>query len=151
MKKKFHRIPPYGTEGRRLFRIEAAFLAVGLALLFFGAGFIRPVKIAGDHGSGLLWLWAWQIGRIEFVNSVTGRPVVIDFKLPWHFSGFSVRTDPGTEEYYTGGTYSWNERLSQEQTREIFYCSEVGVFLILGGKVFQEQGGCIRATLLWPF
>ena len=131
-------------------RLKVLSLAVLLAALIFLAGFIRPVRIAGDHGSGLLCLWAWQKGRIEFINSVTNRPVVIRFKMPWRFSGFSVKTDSGTEEYYTAGKYSWNERLSMEQTRMITYCSEVGITLTLGGRVFHEKGGCLRATLLWP-
>ncbi|MGC1404679.1 MAG: hypothetical protein WA974_17345 [Thermodesulfobacteriota bacterium] len=130
--------------------LKALSLAVVLAAVLFLAGFVRPVRIAGDHGSILLCLWAWQQGRIEFINSVTNRPVVIRFKMPWRFSGFSVQTDPGTEEYYTAGKYSWNERLSMEQTRVITTCSEVGITLTLGGRVFQEKGGCLHAALLWP-
>lgn len=135
------------VEGRRVKAVPPAIL---LAALFLVAGFIRPVKIIGDHGSETLWLWAWQKGRVEFINSVTGGPVAIHFKMPWRFSGYSVQTDPGTEEYYTAGGYSWNEQLSKEQTRMILYCSEVGVTLTLGGKVYHEQGGCLRAFLLWP-
>lgn len=131
-------------------RLKSVSLAVILVAFLFVTGFIRPVRIAGDHGSGTLWLWAWQKGRIEFINSVTGRPVVICFKIPWRFSNFSVRTDPGTEEYYTAGEYSWNEQLAKEQTRMILYCSEVGITLALGETVFHEQGGCISASLLWP-
>ncbi len=131
-------------------RLKVVSLAIILAALLFAAGFIRVVKIAGDHGSGILRIWAWQKGSVEFINSVTGRPVVIRFKMPWYFSDFSVRTDPGTEEYYTAGVYAWNEQLLKERTRIIQYCSEVGITLTLGGKVYHEQGGCIRATLLWP-
>ncbi len=131
--------------------LKAVSLTVILVAFLFVLGFIRPVKIVGDHGSGTLWFWAWQKGRVEFINSVTCRPVRISFKIPWRFSGFVMRTDPGTEEYYTAGTYSWNEQLSKERTRIIRYCSEVGITLTLGGKVYHEQGGCIRAVLLWPF
>jgi hypothetical protein len=131
-------------------RLKAGSLAVVLALFCFAAGFSRPVRISRDHGSGIVWLWAWQKGQVVFINSVTGRPVNIRFKMLWHFDGFSARTDSGTEEYYTAGGYSWNERLAGEQTREITYCSEVGISLILGGKVYQEQGDCIRISLLWP-
>jgi len=131
-------------------RLKFLSLAITLVLLLFLAGFVRPVSIAGDHGPGTLWLWAWQKGRIEFINSVTGRPVVISFKMPWRFSGFSVRTDPGTEEYYTAGGYSWSKQLAQERTRSLHYCSEVGITMTLGGKVVHARGGCIRAALLWP-
>jgi hypothetical protein len=126
-------------------------LVIILAALLFMLGFIRPVRIDRDHHSSTLWLWAWQKGRIEFINSVTKRPVAISFKMPFRFSGFSVQTDPGTEEYYTAGGYSWGKQLAQERNGKLQYCSEVGITLILGGKVFHEQGGCIRAVLLWPF
>jgi hypothetical protein len=125
-------------------------LAAVLASLLLAGGFIRPVRVAWDHGDETLWLWAWQTGRIEFVNSVTQRPVAIDFGLPWRFSGFSARTDPGTEEYYTAGGFAWNERLARERTRVIEYCSEVGVRLTLGRKTYPGQAGCLRVFLLWP-
>jgi hypothetical protein len=125
-------------------------LAVILILILFVAGFVRPVRIVGNHSSDTLWLWAWQEGRIEFINSVTHRPVSIRFGVPWRFSRFSVRTDRGTEEYYTGGEYSWSEKLAKEWTRTIECCSEVGITLTLGRRVFHEQGDCLSASLVWP-
>ena len=125
-------------------RLKTVSLAVILAAFLFVLGFIRPVKIAGDHGSGTLWLWAWQKGRVEFINSVTGRPVVISFKMPWRFSGFSVRTDPGTEEYYTAGGYSWNEQLSKERTR-------ITPILLRGGNNLDPGWKSVpRARRLYP-
>ncbi|HVP78948.1 MAG TPA: hypothetical protein VMV04_13760 [Thermodesulfobacteriota bacterium] len=125
-------------------------LTVILILVLFVVGFVRPVKITRNHGSDTLWFWAWQEGRIEFIHSVTRRPVSIHFGIPWCFSRFSVRTDPGTEEYYTSGGYSWSEKLAKERTRGIDCCSEVGITLTLGGRIFYEQGGCLSASLLWP-
>ena len=119
--------------------------------LLIAAASIRPVKIARDlGGSFIVWLWAWQECRVKFTNSVTQQPVNMSFKAPWSFSGFSARTDPGTEEYYTAGTYAWNERLAKEHSRVLKYCSEVGIDVALGGKTFHEQGGCISLYLLWP-
>jgi hypothetical protein len=136
-------------EGKRVFsRIVS--LAVILIPVLFVAGFVRPVRIVGDHGSDTLWFWAWQEGRIEFIHSVTSRPVSIRFGVPWHFCRFSVRTDRGTEEYYTAGGYSWSEKLAKERTRTIECCSEVGITLTLGGRVFHEQGGCLNVSLIWP-
>jgi hypothetical protein len=140
----------FPSPGARRNRLIAVSLAVILVPLLFVAGFVRPVRIAGGHGSETLWLWAWQDGQVTFVNSVTHLPVDIRFGMPWRFSGFSVRTDPGTEEYYTAGGYSWNEQLSKERTVTLKYCSEVGINLTLGEKVFHEQGGCVSASLLWP-
>jgi len=128
-------------------KISAALL---LFVLIFLSAFIRPVKIATERGSSTLLLWACQKGRIDFINSITGHPVTIRFAMPWRFSGFFAETDPGTEDYYTTGLYRWNDRLSEERTRNISYCSEVGVALTFGKKVIRTKGGCISATLLWP-
>jgi len=121
-----------------------------LFALIFLLAFIRPVKITTERGSSTLLLWAWQKGRIDFINSVTGHPVVMRFALPRRFSGFSAETDAGTEEYYTMGLYRWNDQLAKEHNRSISYCSEVGVALTFGKQTFRTKGGCIRATLLWP-
>ncbi len=130
-------------------RRAALCLVLAAALLL--AVLARVVRVEGPPQTSTLWLWAWQTGRVEFINSVTRRPVVISFGLPWRFSGFAARTDPGTEEYYTTGAYVWNERLAGESTRRISYCSEVGVTLTLGERRFRQQsGGCLEASLVWP-
>ena len=126
-------------------------IAFILTVLLIMAGSVRPVKIVREHGDGfIIWLWAWQECRIKFINSVTHLPVDISFGIPWSFSGFSAQTDPGTEEYYTAGGYSWNDQLAKEHTRTLKYCSEVGIDVMLGGNIFREQGGCISLFLLWP-
>ncbi len=126
-------------------------IAIILAALLFVAGSVRPVKIVRDHGSGfVVLLWAWQECRIKFINSVTHLPVDIRFGIPWTFSGFSARTDSGTEEYYTAGEYSWNEQLAKEHPRTLTYCSEVGIDVTVGRTSFREQGGCASLFLLWP-
>jgi len=125
--------------------------AIIILFLFIIISSIRPVKIVRDRdGSFIVWLWAWQECRVKFINSVTHHPVDMSFKAPWSFSGFSAKTDPGTEEYYTSGSYAWNDRLGKEHTRSLNYCSEVGIDIILGGRFFHEAGGCITLTLLWP-
>ena len=126
-------------------------IAITLASLILLAASVRPVKVVRDHGNGfIVWLWAWQECRVNFINSITHLPVHMRFAAPWTFSGFSARTDPGTEEYYTAGGYSWNEQLAKEHTRTLNYCSEVGIDLNLAGTLFREEGGCISLTLLWP-
>ena len=122
-----------------------------LTVLLLAMSSVRPVKVIRDQGSGfIVWLWAWQECRIRFINSVTHLPVAMSFGVPWSFSGFSARTDPGTEEYYTAGGYSWNEQLAKERTGSLHYCSEVGIDVTLAGRLFHEQGGCISLSLLWP-
>jgi len=126
-------------------------IVITLASLLLVTAGVRPVKVVRNHGTGfIVWLWAWQECRINFINSVTHLPVDMRFGVPWSFSGFSARTDPGTEEYYTAGGYSWNEQLSREHTQTLNYCSEVGMDVNLAGRVFHEQGGCISLFLLWP-
>ena len=131
-------------------RWRRALPAVVLISLLLLAGLVRPVRVVGDGDPHTIWLWAWQKGRIDFINSVTHLPVAISFGIPWRFSGFSARTDPGTEEYYTAGFYSWNEQLAKERPRLLRYCSEVGLNVTLGSHVFHERGGCISLSLLWP-
>jgi len=134
--------------------VKPGFVKIAAALLLFiliiASACIRPVNIATEGGSSTLLLWAWQKGQVEFINSITGHPVVLRFAMPWRFSGFFAETDAGTEEYYTMGLYRWNDRLASERTRTIHYCSEVGVAITLGNHVVRTQGGCIDATLLWP-
>jgi hypothetical protein len=131
-------------------RLNLAIVIILVSLLFV-AGSVRPVKIVRDHDAGfIVWLWAWQECQINFINSVTHLPVDMSFGVPWSFSGFSARTDPGTEEYYTAGLYSWNERLAKEHAGSLNYCSEVGIDVSLGGRTFHEQGGCTSLFLLWP-
>lgn len=135
-----------GPEARRNLAV-----VIILAALLFVAVSIRPVKIVKDHNTSfIVWLWAWQNCRIKFINSVTHLPVDMSFGVPWSFSRFLVRTDPGTEEYYTAGLYSWNEQLSKVHTRNLNYCSEVGIDVSLGKRTFREQGGCVSIFLLWP-
>jgi hypothetical protein len=136
--------------GAKRGRASALPLIVLLAVLILIPGLGRPVRVTAGSRSETLWLWAWQKGRVNFINSVTGRPVEIRFYLPWYFSGFTVRTDPGTEEYYTGGEYRWQSRLDEEYGKRLVYCSEVGLVLTLGGHTFRAGGGCVQASLLWP-
>lgn len=123
----------------------ALLLGLGLCL-----GLARVVRVEGEGVGGLLLLFPWDRGRVEFVNSVTGRPVLLEFGLPWAFQGFRARTDPETEAYYTGGAYAWNQALAGVRTHSLTYCSEVGLSLSLGGRRFRLEGGCLRAQLLWP-
>lgn len=110
----------------------------------------RPVRIASDAHSEIISLWAWQDGEIRFINSVTNRPVSIRFGMVWRFSGFTARTDPETESYYTAGAYSWNSRLSAERQSSLQWCSEVGISLRLGQRKFEIEHGCLKAALMWP-
>ena len=131
-------------------RRNLVFVIILISLLFIAVS-VRPVRIVRNHGSGfVVWLWAWQECRINFINSVTHLPVDMSFGVPWLFSGFFARTDAGTEEYYTAGGYSWNEQLAKEHTGSLRYCSEVGIDVTLAGRLFHEQGGCISLSLLWP-
>lgn len=131
-------------------RLKMILLAALLTALLALGGLLRVVRVQGDHAQATLALWAWQTGRIEFINSITGRPVAIAFSLPWRFGGFTASTDPGTEEYYTSGEYAWNHRLAGEAAASLQCCSEVGISVRLAGRSFHEQGGCVRLCLLWP-
>src|SRR5512146_1355893 len=101
-------------------------------LLGGGAALVRPAVVTTESGTRLLLLLREQSGHIRFVNSVTGRPVDIAFRIGTRFSGFEMRTDPGTEEYYTSGLYPLNEVASRQSTGVLRFCSIQGMHLTLG-------------------
>lgn len=112
---------------------------------------MRVVEVEAEgEGRRYVVLTAWDQGRVEFVNSVTGRLVLLEFGLLWAFQDFRAFTDPETEAYYTGGEYIWNEALAAERRKALAYCSELGLALRLGSRWFRVEGGCLRLRLLWP-
>lgn len=113
-------------------------------------GLVRVVVVEDGQKKWYLFLSAWEQGRVEFVNSVTGKPILLEFHLPWAFQGFRAFTDPETEAYYTAGEYPWNQALAKEKRRALAYCSEVGLALRLGSTWFRVERGCLRLRLLWP-
>jgi len=135
-----------------LFRTKLAQLlgswAFWLTLVLLGL--VRVVVVEEGQKKWYLFLSAWEQGRVEFVNSVTGKPVLLEFRLPWAFQGFQAFTDPETEAYYTAGEYPWNQALAKERRKDLAYCSEVGLALKLGDTWFRVQRGCLRLRLLWP-
>ena len=112
--------------------------------------YIRPVKITTDKKEKVLLLWAWDKGKVEFTNSVTGGKVKILFDLSDYFNHFYMDTDEKTENYYTSGTYSINKLLKKEKERELFYCSIVGIKITLGKYSTEVKNSCIQLEVLWP-
>jgi len=124
---------------------RASVIIMSLALVL-AATQVRLIEVQERTVLG----WAWQDGRVAFTNSVTGRPVRIHFSLRRPFSDFRMITDADTEGYYTGGEYRINDRLSQEHTRELNYCSEVGMQLNIGAHQWTITQKCLTARVLWP-
>lgn len=110
---------------------------------------VKPAAVRLDSGTRLLMLLRWQTGEIHFVNSVTGKPVSIFFKVGGLFRQFRVVTDETTEDYYTCGTYSMNDAVSEESTRTLNFCSVKGIRLTLGFYRFYLKDGCLEVKLLW--
>ena len=139
-------------EGRTLRRLAWAQLLRSWALwLFLLALFlVRVAEVEEGGRKTYLALFPWEEVRVEFVNSVTGKPVLLEFRLPWAFQGFRAFTDPETEAYYTAGEYPWNQALARERRKTLAYCSEVGLALKLGSTWFRVEKGCLRLRLLWP-
>ncbi|SFM43412.1 hypothetical protein [Thermodesulforhabdus norvegica] len=127
-------------QARRL----VALLIVSLACL------PRIVEIDQDDRTGLILVWPWSSGFVEFVNSVTGGRVLISFKPVWKFSHFRAYTDDSTENYYTSGTYEWNGLLGTESESELRYCSIQGIRFKLGSFEQEVINGCLRARIVWP-
>ncbi|AWN22681.1 hypothetical protein DKM44_05065 [Deinococcus irradiatisoli] len=128
----------------RLGRFLAALLALAVLALLGG-----QLRVIGVQGRPIV-AWAWQDAQVRFTNSVTGRPVVINFDLRRKFGHFQMITDPDTEGYYTGGEYHINDRLSGEQERTLNYCSVVGMQLRIGEQQWNIKESCLTARLLWP-
>jgi hypothetical protein len=95
-------------------------------------------------------LLPFQEIRVEVLNSVTGRPVLLEFRPLFRFQGCRAYTDPETEAYYTGGVYPWNQALAEERRRALLYCSELGLAVRVGGRWFRAEGGCLGLRLLYP-
>ena len=88
-------------------------------------------------------------GGKPLINSVTGEPVVIRFRIGGLFRDFSVSTDPLTEAYYTSGTYSLSEAAATEATAALRFCSIGGMSLRLGFYDIEVREECLEVRLLW--
>jgi hypothetical protein len=128
--------------GRRLFLALCLLLAGAVAL-------VKPAILQTEGGAKLLVLWRGQAGSIRFVNSVTGQPVAIDFRIGRLFQNFSVATDEATEAYYTHGLYPMGDALAAESERSLKFCSSTGIELRLGFYHVHLRDGCLEARLLW--
>ncbi|WP_232822446.1 hypothetical protein [Thermus sediminis] len=119
-------------------------------LILLAASLLRVVEVEAEGERAYLVLLPFEEARVEFVNSVTGRPVLLEFRPLFRFQDFRAYTDPETEAYYTGGTYPWNQALAKERRKALRYCSESGLALRLGGEWFRVEGGCVGLRLLFP-
>jgi len=124
------------------------FLISGLSLVCLIC-LVKPAVVQTEDHSRLLVLLRWQSGEIRFVNSVTGRPVSIHFRVGGLFQNFAVTTDESTEAYYTNGLYSMNDVDSKESVDILRFCSMKGIRLTLGFYDLDVKGGCLEVRLLW--
>jgi hypothetical protein len=124
------------------------FLTLGLLLIGL-VSVLKPAVVKTEDHSGLLMLLRWQSGQIRFVNSVTGRPVAIHFRIGSLFHDFAVSTDETTEHYYTNGLYSMNDALAKDSTDTLRFCSVKGIRLTLGLYDLDVKDGCLEVRLLW--
>jgi hypothetical protein len=129
-------------------RTVVLFLISVLLVVFF-IKFSRPILITSDGGKEFFLFWSWDKGKIEFVNSVTGAKVDINFSLTHDFSDFYMKTNEETENYYTGGTYNINDRLKNERRKALSFSSVKGIKLTLANKVFNIKNDSLKVELLW--
>jgi hypothetical protein len=88
---------------------------------------------------------------VEFLNSVTGRPVLLEFRPLFRFQGFQGLHRPRDRGLlHRRGTYPWNQALAKERRRALLYCSELGLAVRVGGRWFRAEGGCLGLRLLYP-
>jgi hypothetical protein len=110
---------------------------------------IKPAVVKTEDHTGMLILFRWQSGTIQFVNSVTGKPVTLHFKVGGRFQEFSMSTDETTEAYYTHGLYDLNRVASHDATDVLRFCSIKGIRLTLGFHHFHLKNGCLEVKLVW--
>ncbi len=120
-----------------------------VAAAVLAAAVVRPAVVETDRGARTIVLLRGQSGRIRFVNSVTGRPVEIDFRVGTRFHDFVMRTDRATEEYYTNGLYAVNDVVSRDATAALRFCSVNGIHLSVGFHELDARDGCLEVTLPW--
>jgi hypothetical protein len=125
------------------------YLVIFVMLLVCLLLILKPAIVKLESGTRLLVLLRWQSGKIQFVNSVTEKPVSIHFQIGGLFRQFTVFTDETTESYYTNGLYSMNEAVSRESTNILKFCSMKGISLTLGFYSFSLKDGCLEVKLLW--
>jgi len=111
--------------------------------------FIQPAYVIQNDFKTVAVLWRYQHGSLRFINSVTGKPVLIRFRIQKAFSDFQMETDPLTEQYYTGGTYPINGSLHRESTNVLHCCSVNGMVLSIGDRTWQIEDGCLEVRLIW--
>lgn len=119
-------------------------------LFLLALALLRVVEVEAEGKRAYQVLLPFQEVRVEFLNSVTERPVLLEFRPLFRFQGFRAYTDPETEAYYTSGTYPWNQALARERHRALRYCSESGLALKVGSRWFRVEGGCVGLRLLYP-
>jgi hypothetical protein len=118
-------------------------------LLILLVSVLKPAVVTTEDQTRLLMLVRWQSGQIRFVNSVTGKPVVIRFRVGGLFHDFAFRTDEATEEYYTSGLYALNEVVARDSTDTLRFCSVKGIRLTVGFYDLDVKDGCVEVRLLW--
>ncbi|MGO9120758.1 MAG: hypothetical protein ACLQPD_24495 [Desulfomonilaceae bacterium] len=123
-------------------------VTLGLLLMCLVSG-LKPAVVKTEDHSRLLVLLRWQSGQIQFVNSVTNRPVAIHFRIGGLFHDFVVSTDETTEDYYTNGLYNLKEVIAKDSTDTLRFCSVKGIRLTLGFYNFDVKDGCLEVRLLW--
>jgi len=94
--------------------------------------------------------WPFEKIKINFINSVTRRPVEINFRPIFYFSSFQMNTDKETEAYYTRGVYEIQEELKKEIRKSMVICSEKGIMFCVGEKCHEVKDGCAKIRLVWP-
>ena len=113
------------------------------------AALVLPVRVRTDAGGSWLLLLRGQGGEVRFVNSVTGAPVEIAFRIGNRFHGFVVSTDAATEEYYTAGLHDLNRAAGRDATDVLRFCSMKGIRVRLGFHELIVKDGCLEVTLPW--
>jgi hypothetical protein len=130
-------------------RPTVASLLIGVLAAGIVGFFIQPAVVIQNESKTIAIFWRYQDGSLRFINSVTGKPVLIRFRIQKAFSDFRMETDELTEQYYTAGTYTINGPLHRESTKELHCCSMKGMILSIGDRTWLIDDGCLEVRLIW--
>lgn len=130
-------------------RPTVASILIGVFAVGIVGFFIQPAVVIQNESETIAIFWRFQHGSLRFINSVTGKPVLIRFRIRNAFSDFRMETDELTEQYYTAGTYPINAPLHRESTDMLHCCSVKGMVLSIGDRTWPIEDGCLEVRLIW--
>ncbi|MEM2223183.1 MAG: hypothetical protein QXR02_07285 [Acidilobaceae archaeon] len=86
--------------------------------------------------------------KILFINSITGAPVELSFKLGDVIRGEYIKTDEATMEYYSSGVLDVESNFRSYESKTLKFCSMLGFKIRVENLLFklerEYKGVCVE-------